>query len=203
MGISAIFVIQYQHKKKRRMKGSMSTPMCVNCVRSSSSTNHALNIQGRSFTFSCECCEFDLHYECMLLPQSTRHRFDYKHPLVLKYPPHAYHENAFDCAECEKEIHPNFWLFHREECDLSFHTKCINDKLGRYKFGQKLEIESHPHPLKFVSKAAVDSPCHRCRDDIHLDLAFECQTCNFHLCRRCVTNIELMDQEKSEKISTT
>ncbi|GAA0139292.1 hypothetical protein LIER_00868 [Lithospermum erythrorhizon] len=144
--------------------------------------------------FGCKYCNFDLHLHCLMLPKTTKHRFDSKNSLTLRYPPHSYHARPFDCAECEEEINPNYWLYHCEESDLSFHVDCINRswKKNNSKFGQKIQITSHPHPLKYVYRASVKSPCHGCESKryIYHSSSFECETCNFHLCRRCVQKVE-------------
>ncbi|GFQ00464.1 probable nucleoredoxin 1 [Phtheirospermum japonicum] len=46
---------------------------------SGSFTCNACSLQGRAYSFSCACCEYDLHVQCALMPKTTESK---EHPSV-------------------------------------------------------------------------------------------------------------------------
>ncbi|KAJ0810747.1 putative chromatin regulator PHD family [Helianthus annuus] len=75
-------------------------------------------------SYSCALCNFHLHPRCaLLLPETTRHRYD-KHPMTLTYLPVENHEGDYFCEVCEEELNPNAAFYHCHECIQSMHTAC-------------------------------------------------------------------------------
>ncbi|KAJ0491754.1 putative chromatin regulator PHD family [Helianthus annuus] len=78
----------------------------------------------RETSYTCMLCDFHLHMECaLLLPETTRHRYD-KHPMTLCYSPVEDHIGDYFCEVCEEEINPNGAFYHCHECLQSMHTAC-------------------------------------------------------------------------------
>ncbi|XVF54929.1 hypothetical protein PTKIN_Ptkin05aG0220100 [Pterospermum kingtungense] len=133
--------------------------------------------------FKCkDCTNFALGYECITLPQATRHKCD---PHFLKL---TFHDQSKDavCDICEEERDPNFWFYHCAVCDNSAHLKCA---LGKYPFIKpkigttwRRDVWSfaheHYHHLIFV-KTFYDT-CDKCGGPCQ-DVALRCKypECNY------------------------
>lgn len=84
---------------------------------------------GAAFVYNCEKCSFDLHVECVSLPESII-RPDHKHPLKLFYAnpvPKAEEpkEVTFICDVCQKPVHEMAWTYYCHECDFGTHLECV------------------------------------------------------------------------------
>ncbi|KAL3537284.1 hypothetical protein ACH5RR_000650 [Cinchona calisaya] len=83
---------------------------------------------GAAFVYNCATCSFDLHVECVSLPESII-RPDHKHPLKLFYSnpvPKAegQQEVTFICDVCQKTVHEMAWIYYCHECDFGTHLEC-------------------------------------------------------------------------------
>ncbi|KAL4377788.1 hypothetical protein GQ457_02G040390 [Hibiscus cannabinus] len=123
------------------------------------------------FPFRCKDCSFALHYRCVTLPRTARHKCD-EHSLTLAYQdPNDYPLHHY-CDICEKERDPQLWFYRCETCDNAMHRKCV---IGRYQFikaGSKYTYEDHLHPLTFVKKIYSYPECVLCGKPCQ-DLALE------------------------------
>ncbi|XP_027113627.1 uncharacterized protein [Coffea arabica] len=82
---------------------------------------------GAAFVYNCESCSFDLHVECVSLPESII-RPDHKHPLKLFYsnpvPKEEGQQVTFVCDVCQKPVHEIAWIYYCHECDFGTHLEC-------------------------------------------------------------------------------
>lgn len=143
--------------------------------------------QGMEFGCQGEFCFLHLHQKCALLPASIKHRLDRQHCIPLMYPPFMDYLDVVYCENCEEEIDTNYCLYHCRECDMSFHTQCI-DRAHNIKFGGKIKVDIHRHPLTFVQNKTQHSRslCDRCGVELtHQQPVLECAQCEFLLCTTC------------------
>ncbi|GMP40459.1 hypothetical protein CsSME_00010902 [Camellia sinensis var. sinensis] len=64
------------------------------------------------FSFGCDICDFNLHYTCVALPDTIKHRYDEHHPFTLIYAPIKDGPDEYICEFCEEEIDPKWWFYH-------------------------------------------------------------------------------------------
>ncbi|XVF06190.1 hypothetical protein REPUB_Repub06bG0026100 [Reevesia pubescens] len=81
---------------------------------------------GKSISYRCYDCNFNLHVDCVLLPRiaATRH---HEHPLRLTYDAldHDYWEKSY-CEACKKERNPELWFYSCPVCDTVTHIGCAS-----------------------------------------------------------------------------
>ncbi|KAI7756583.1 hypothetical protein M8C21_009893 [Ambrosia artemisiifolia] len=139
----------------------------------------ACHFWGNYWGFECPTCHFYIDVKCaLLLSREIKHKLD-KHPLMLRYEPAENHIEEYFCEVCEDEFNPWFWFYHCNTCAQSMHTNCAplilqsqceQATYGCYyergvyyylnmKFGGKIEIKDHPHPLSFVPGIHSDGFC--------------------------------------------
>ncbi|CAK9144775.1 unnamed protein product [Ilex paraguariensis] len=89
---------------------------------------------GGAFTYNCSICTFDLHVDCVSLPETVK-REDHEHPLTLLYS--SQHKNVAEeeeedslvlCDVCHQAIHEISWVYHCHKCDYNTHLDCVNDE---------------------------------------------------------------------------
>lgn len=144
--------------------------------------------------FGCEACNFHLHINCVSFPGALRHMYD-KHYIPLTYTPPKDHPSEFICEICEADINPRFWFYHCQDCNQSFHTRCISpaDWYSNVKFGGTVNFDNHPqHPLTLIrnSKSKYASLCDQCGNDLNGHPILECAPCRFKLCPPCACKTE-------------
>ncbi|CAK9144780.1 unnamed protein product [Ilex paraguariensis] len=75
---------------------------------------------GGAFTYNCSICTFDLHVDCVSLPETVK-REDHEHPLTLLYS--SQHKNVAEeeeedslvlCDVCHQAIHEISWVYHSQ-----------------------------------------------------------------------------------------
>ncbi|KAL1802593.1 hypothetical protein ACET3Z_031240 [Daucus carota] len=141
-------------------------------------------------SFGCEFCDYYIHINCALKPGKIKHRWD-EHQLVLMYPPVKGHPHAFNCELCSEDINPNFWFYHCDPCDTSFHTFCA-DK-GHYsniKYGGIVKYDGlHEHGLELTG-TRMNFKCGDCGRDriVHYkwEPCLKCASCKFLVCMTCI-----------------
>lgn len=144
--------------------------------------------------YACEICSnFHIGMNCVLCPSKVKHRYDI-HPITLRYPP-FFHEGVFYCEICEEPVNNQWWLFHCDESDHSYHCKCLYS-LDRIKLGGTilLDINNQKHKLALVRKMNTrpNSPlylCANCRNGYSSGLFFEYDGCGFLICINCDSKI--------------
>lgn len=119
-----------------------------------------------SIRYTCGTCDFSIESLCANLPTTIRHEWD-RHPLTQTYPPFSDRPEEFICEICEKELHPNYWIYRCRDCDQAFHYKCVHysDKYSNIKFGGTFKFDIHPqHNLQLVRKSTnkAQSLCYHC-----------------------------------------
>ncbi|KAF6144553.1 hypothetical protein GIB67_006045 [Kingdonia uniflora] len=73
------------------------------------------------FSYSCSCCNVDIHILCATSPLSVNHQ-THPHPLNLSlFPP--YEKKCFSCDIC-KEPGLNHWLYRCNLCTFDAHLSC-------------------------------------------------------------------------------
>ncbi|MFS8026744.1 putative chromatin regulator PHD family [Helianthus anomalus] len=89
---------------------------------------------GRGFTYHCSVCEFDLHVQCVSLPETVK-RADHEHALKLFYScPVKGEEFTVSCDVCQGAIQKDRWAYYCESCDFETHLDCVK--------GEKRERDS-------------------------------------------------------------
>ncbi|KAF5760982.1 putative chromatin regulator PHD family [Helianthus annuus] len=80
---------------------------------------------GRGFTYHCSVCEFDLHVQCVSLPETVK-RADHEHALKLFYScPVKGEEFTVSCDVCQGAIQKDRWAYYCESCDFETHLGCV------------------------------------------------------------------------------
>ncbi|XP_022748004.1 uncharacterized protein LOC111297614 [Durio zibethinus] len=124
-------------------------------------------------TYRCKDCDFNVHYRCILLPQTACHKCD-EHILTLTCNEDNDYSEYHYCDICEEERSPNNWFYYCAVCDNKAHPKCVLGDHPYVKRGTNVFIESeHPHSLVFVQKVYPYPECCKCGQPC-LDLALEC-----------------------------
>ncbi|KAI7756568.1 hypothetical protein M8C21_009878 [Ambrosia artemisiifolia] len=158
--------------------------------------------------FHCPTCDFFIHAKCaLLLPREVKHKLD-KHPLSLRYEPAENHIEEYFCELCEDEFNPWKWFYHCTTCAQSMHPACAPLILQsqceqatysevyyylNMKFGGKIEIKDHPHPLTFVQGIQSDGHCSNCHEKYEYDkrlqhkMIFKCLECEFAIHHKCAS----------------
>lgn len=63
--------------------------------------------------FSCDDCDYSLHFACAVIPTTVKHRYD-RHPLSLCYGDAA--RGICWCDICEEKTDPKEWFYTCDEC---------------------------------------------------------------------------------------
>ncbi|PSS15656.1 E3 ubiquitin-protein ligase MID2 [Actinidia chinensis var. chinensis] len=141
------------------------------------------------FSFGCDICNFNLHYQCALLPRTVTHRYD-KHPFILTYTPIEDGPDEYVCEFCEEDIDPQWWFYHCVDCDQSACAKCIYKGEKEYpnikEITNAINDSDHPHPLSMVEPINKSTLCDLCCKDLsNVQIAFKCVQCNIMLHPKC------------------
>ncbi|WOG87770.1 hypothetical protein DCAR_0207001 [Daucus carota subsp. sativus] len=156
--------------------------------------------------YGCEICNsFRISVPCVFYPSTMKHKYD-DHPITLRYPPFFY-EGAFYCELCEERVNNQWWLYHCDKSDHSFHANCLI--LGqKLKLGGTIRIhdnndEMHTLALVFKRNVRTNSPlymCGYCGDGFTHGRFFECGGCGYLICVEC--GGEMMDCELTSECSS-
>ncbi|XP_055817764.1 uncharacterized protein LOC129886897 [Solanum dulcamara] len=98
---------------------------------SRSFTCNACGSEGRSCSLSCAHCEFDLHVQCALLPQTVLLPQHHHHALKLIFDSSFGDEDEsyiFVCDLCHGKAEQNSWLYYCADCDFGTHIECSISK---------------------------------------------------------------------------
>ncbi|KAI3498563.1 hypothetical protein L1887_34339 [Cichorium endivia] len=89
-------------------------------------TCNACFSDGTGFTYHCSICKFDLHSQCVNLPETVQ-RSDHEHMLKLYYScPVKGEEYTFTCDVCHVAIQKDRWTYYCESCDYGTHLGCVD-----------------------------------------------------------------------------
>ncbi|XP_022720080.1 uncharacterized protein LOC111277910 [Durio zibethinus] len=79
---------------------------------------------GKSISYRCYDCNFNLHVGCVSLPRTASSKHD-KHTLRLTYDAldHNYWDKSY-CVVCKKERNPEQWFYFCPICDTVTHIGC-------------------------------------------------------------------------------
>ncbi|KAK1424923.1 hypothetical protein QVD17_20264 [Tagetes erecta] len=89
-------------------------------------TCNACFSDGTGFTYHCSVCKFDLHIQCVSLPETVK-RDDHKHMLKLFYScPVKDEDYTFYCDVCHGEVQKDRWVYYCEQCDYGTHLGCVD-----------------------------------------------------------------------------
>lgn len=91
----------------------------------------ACGLQGKSFSYACAECEFDLHFVCASLPQTLviddeEFRLELKlvfEPPIINSEDETNHELML-CCICDENI-LSYWLYYSEEYKQFMHLTCF------------------------------------------------------------------------------
>uniref|UniRef100_M1CTU5 CHP-rich zinc finger protein n=1 Tax=Solanum tuberosum TaxID=4113 RepID=M1CTU5_SOLTU len=90
-------------------------------------TCNACGSEGRSCSLSCAHCEFDLHVQCAVLPQTVLLDQHQHHELKLIFDSSFGDEDEsfiFVCDFCNGKVEENSWLYYCADCDFGTHIEC-------------------------------------------------------------------------------
>lgn len=144
-------------------------------------------------SFGCKFCDYYIHIKCALKPGKIKHRWD-EHQLLLMYPPVKGHPHAFNCELCSEDINPNYWFYHCDKCDSSFHTFCADqDHYSNIKYGGIVKYDDlHEHSLELTG-TRKNFRCGDCGTDRILHFKWEpclqCVSCKFLVCLICIQRL--------------
>ncbi|KAK3438068.1 hypothetical protein EUGRSUZ_A01703 [Eucalyptus grandis] len=85
--------------------------------------------------FSCEQCDYTLHYECSQFPLTLKsEHHSYCDPLVLRKSFIEDERSEYYCDICERRRDPQKWVYFCETCDYNFvaHVECALSPVGRF-----------------------------------------------------------------------
>nr|XP_043624669.1 uncharacterized protein LOC122596199 [Erigeron canadensis] len=118
-------------KKEIRHKSHPEHPLTLLPVAPYNNTNgeftcNACFSDGTGYTYHCSICTFDLHIQCVNLPETMK-RNDHEHELKLFYscPMKGEREN-FTCHVCHEEVPKERWVYYCEPCDYGTHLGCVD-----------------------------------------------------------------------------
>lgn len=98
------------------------------------------------------------------------------------------HEHGFHCEFCSKEIDTNFWFYHCDDCDLSFHLRCCDNlcylNYSHIKFGGTIMDKLHHHSLTYVLNEKFRH-CGECNSGIIGEPVLEFAPCKTIFCWFC------------------
>ncbi|WOG90370.1 hypothetical protein DCAR_0209614 [Daucus carota subsp. sativus] len=144
--------------------------------------------------YGCEICSnFLISVSCVFYPSTMKHKYD-DHSITLRYPPFFY-QGVFYCELCEG-VNNQWWLYHCDESDHSFHSRCLC-KPHRVKLGGTIILDNNEEKHTFVCvyklNVRKNSPlyiCVVCRLGYSGGLYLECEGCGVLICPECMTKIE-------------
>ncbi|TMW81269.1 hypothetical protein EJD97_010769 [Solanum chilense] len=89
-------------------------------------TCKACGSAGKGCSFSCACCEFDIHMHCALLPQTVVLPQHHHHELELIFESPFYDDGntVFVCDLCRDNVDLNNWFYYCADCDFGTHLEC-------------------------------------------------------------------------------
>ncbi|PHU30690.1 hypothetical protein BC332_02783 [Capsicum chinense] len=88
-------------------------------------TCKACGSTGNGCSFSCPCCDFDIHMQCALLPQTLVLPQHHRHELELIFESPFDDENTlFVCDLCNGNVDLSKWLYYCADCDFGAHIEC-------------------------------------------------------------------------------
>ncbi|XP_063945530.1 uncharacterized protein LOC108214574 [Daucus carota subsp. sativus] len=174
------------------------------------SHNHHSLVYRPSFKFECSvsgytigggvqygcgtCGNFQIDIDSAFYPGSMKHRYD-DHPVTLRRPPFFY-EGVFYCEICEDQVNNQWWLYHCDECDHSFHNDCLLSG-GSVKLGRTVEVDinDQSHTLALVLKRRTRKTqseyfCRYCGNGYKSNHFLECDGCGYLICCPCVSQIK-------------
>ena len=102
--------------------------------------------------YACETCSsVEISIYCTFYPTRMKNKYD-DHSLILRLPPFFY-EGVFYCQICEDQVNNQWWLYHCDGCDQSFHNGCLCS-YDNAKLGGTIEhiIDNKTHTLALVIK---------------------------------------------------
>ena len=128
-------------------------------------------------------------------PSTMKHKYD-DHLITLRYPPFFY-EGVFYCELCEERVNNQWWLYHCDESDHSFHSGCLCMQWRRIKLGGTIilwkNVKKHTFVYVYKQNVRKNSPLYKCdvcgrgyTDGLYL----ECEGCGVLICPECMTKIE-------------
>ncbi|OMO98998.1 C1-like protein [Corchorus olitorius] len=82
---------------------------------------------GKSISYRCFDCNFNLHVDCLLLPRTLSGVKNNKQSLRLTYG--SLEENWWDkthCKVCNKEISPEYWFYYSPATESVTHIGCVS-----------------------------------------------------------------------------
>ncbi|KAI7756570.1 hypothetical protein M8C21_009880 [Ambrosia artemisiifolia] len=142
--------------------------------------------------FHCPTCDFYIHAKCaLLLPREVKHKLD-KHPLSLRYEPAENHIEEYFCESMHPACAPLILQSQCEQATYGYYGSGVYEFLNM-KFGGKIEIKDHPHPLSFVQGIQSDGYCSNCREEDEYDkrlkykMIFKCLECEFAIHYKCAS----------------
>ncbi|XP_017240536.1 uncharacterized protein LOC108213271 [Daucus carota subsp. sativus] len=163
------------------------------------SSNFECSVSGCYITsgvqYGCETCsDFHIVINSAFYPGSMKHRYD-DHPVTLRRPPFFY-EGVFYCEICEDRVNNQWWLYHCDECDHSFHNGCLLSG-GSVKLGGTVEVDfndqSHTLALVLKRRTRKTQPqyyCRYCGNGYIWNYFLECDGCGYLICCPCVRKIK-------------
>ncbi|KAK1412866.1 hypothetical protein QVD17_34441 [Tagetes erecta] len=88
---------------------------------------------GKSFSYCCALCEFDLHVGCAMLPVSVVSEH-HEHELGLYYgvqvvPRRGSNTEQEYCNICNKVLEGRNWAYCCQSCDFNVHTSCATTEV--------------------------------------------------------------------------
>ncbi|KAK4738344.1 hypothetical protein R3W88_002041 [Solanum pinnatisectum] len=128
---------------------------------SRSFTCNACGSEGRSCSLSCAHCEFDLHVQCALLPQTVLLPQHHHHELKLIFDSSFGDEDEssiFICDLCNGKVEENSWLYYCADCDFGTHIECSSISKYVNKPKENAVITKPNEAVRITEKKTAKNP---------------------------------------------
>ncbi|KAK6804147.1 hypothetical protein RDI58_001931 [Solanum bulbocastanum] len=124
-------------------------------------TCKACGTAGTSCSFSCACCDFDIHMQCALLPQTVVLPQQHHHELELIFESPCDDDTdentVFVCDVCHNNADLNNWLYYCADCDFGTHLECANSKSVRQQEPKKPQVNK-PRGNRVIIRKTEEEP---------------------------------------------
>ncbi|XP_060169028.1 uncharacterized protein LOC132599872 [Lycium barbarum] len=129
----------------------LPVPTYSNC----SYTCKACGSAGNGFSFSCAPCEFDIHLQCALLPQTVvlpQHPHELELIFESPFDDEPDESTIFVCDICHDNADLNYWLYYCADCDFGTHLECAISKSVSQQERKLLVNKPRPNPVVLMKK---------------------------------------------------
>ncbi|KAL8500690.1 hypothetical protein ACS0TY_020319 [Phlomoides rotata] len=116
---------------------------------------------GKAFVYNCAACSFDLHVDCVRLPEKVS-RPDHEHPLSLSTP---FSERVL-CDVCMNIVNENVWWYSCSECDIATHLECVHSEVQQ----RNVTVSRHEEDMGDITDQLLRMQQQQTQDHIRIQM---------------------------------